>query len=89
LKDKIKNYENFDKNAKEKIKNQKKNDQIKINIITIENIHKFDLKDKIINYKTFDKRVKGKNIKSKVERPNRKTSYIQIIIKVLNRNKMK
>jgi len=42
------------------IRNQKKRDQIKINIITIEKNHKFDLKNKIKNYKNFDKRAKKK-----------------------------
>jgi hypothetical protein len=42
------------------IRNKNKRDQIKINIITIEKNHKFDLKDKIKNYKNFDKRAKKK-----------------------------
>jgi hypothetical protein len=45
------------------IKNQKKKDQIEINIIIIEKSHKFDLKDKTKNYKNFDKRAKKKNKK--------------------------
>jgi len=62
------------KEQRKQVRNQKKKDQIKINIITIKN-HKFDLNDKI---KNFDKKTKKKNKKSKVERSNWKTSYTQI-----------
>jgi len=45
------------------------------------------LKDKIKNHKFFDKMAKETNKKSKVERPNRKTSYTQIRIEGLNLKK--
>jgi hypothetical protein len=42
------------------------------------------LKDKIKNHKFFEKMAKETNKKSKVEGPNRKTSYTQIRIEGLN-----
>jgi hypothetical protein len=43
--------------------------------------HKFDIKDKIKNYKTLDKIANKNNNKSKAG-PDKKTSYVQIIIKL-------
>ena len=50
---------------RKQIRNQKKNDQNKINNIIIEKNHKLDFNDKIKNYKIFDKRVKKIKIKSR------------------------
>jgi hypothetical protein len=69
------------KGQRKQIRNQKKNDQTEINIITIEKNHKFDLNDKVKNYK---KRVQEKNKKSNVKGPNKKISYTQIRIEGLN-----
>ena len=71
------------------IRNQMRNDQTKINIITIEKNYKFDLKGKIKNYKNFDKKAKEKYKKSKVEGLNRKILYTQIRIEELNYKQIK
>jgi hypothetical protein len=91
LNDKIINHKNFDKRANEtNKKSSEKKYQTKINIITIEKNHKFDLNGKIKNYKNSNKRDKGKKTKkSEVERPNRKTSYTQIRIEGLNCKQIK
>jgi hypothetical protein len=79
LNNKIKNYKNFDKIAKETNKKSKEEgpNWNKYSYYWKKN-HKSNLNSKIKNYKNFDKRAKEKNKKSKVA--NQKTSYTLIRI---------
>jgi hypothetical protein len=60
LKNKIKNYKNFDKKLRKTIKNQNKMDKIEITIIIEKKNLKLDLKDKIASHIQIIKKLKVK-----------------------------
>jgi len=59
---KLKTIKTLIKWQRKQIKNQKKKDQIEINIITIEKNHKFNLNDKNKNYNKKAKKKKNGDI---------------------------
>jgi len=84
LKDKIKTIKTLTKGQRKQIQNQNKKDQTKINIITIEKrFINLIWRIKLKTIKTLTKESMKKNKKSKVEGPNKKTSYKQIRIEGL------
>jgi hypothetical protein len=60
LKNKIKNYKNFDKKLRKTIKNQNKMDKIEITIIIEKKNLKLDLRDKIASHIQIIKKLKVK-----------------------------